>query len=541
MNTTSNLCALGLALALTGCLPGPWDYSPSDAPPFRGITVSAYAVADRPVTDICFERQLKLEEASTDAKPFYDQDSVTLTGIFSNGAQTIRLTPKTIPPNCFTGPAAAKFVRGNSYTLHARFVWDSAGSPTTTILTGMATVPLDFALKDSAAATAVIQYGVALPNITRPEVFNTLPPKSKALFLAKYGDTLTAMAGNDAAVSAWLAVRGAVFYQDVLSWLRIEPVSYRRGDSVFYLAAKFNFSEMSHYYSSRRSPDVKGVLITRRFDTTESRPESSFDTIGGIVPSLSQFYQDGNVNRLIFYSDFPTSNGRSIFDSMGVVNVWFWSGHNRLYFYGAEKIYADYMDAQQEADGNSKIRFPTNISGGRGFFTGMVVDSFDLYLKLDGKTQAFPYRLSRAAACDDKGWYGSRDCIGYYREFCRDTLWSVPTCKREAAYTALDPVESLTLPQSIQDSLPGWYASDTTLKLEAARRYCIDNDYPSNIAACAPVEQECESGSSGNGCQLILWERCQLGYWQLPACTEGIQSYCKAKRSIATTLCRDVP
>ena len=529
------------ALALSSCLPGPWDYSPSNAPAFRGITVSAYAVADRPVTDVCFERQLSLTEASTDAKAFYDADTVTITGIFSTGAQTLLLTAKDLPPNCFTGPATAKFVRGNSYTLNARFRWDSAGTSVVSALTAIAKVPLNFTVKDTAHAVALIRFGVALPTITDPAVFNTLPHTTRQLFLAKYGDTLTAMNGDSVALAAWLAVKGPVFYQDVQIWLATDITSYGRGDSVYYLAAKFNFSEMSHYFSAQRTPDVKGVLITRRFDTTESRPESSFDTIGGIVPTLSQFYQEGNMNRLIFYSDFATGSSRTIFDSMGVVNVWFWSGRNRVYFYGAEGIYADYQDAIQEASGNSKTRLPTNVTGGRGFFAGMVVDSFDVYLKLDGQTQAFPYAKSRVAACREKGWYNTRDCIGYYREFCRDTLWSVPTCKREAAYTSLDPLESLTLPQAIQDSLVVWKAADTLLMKESTRRYCIDNNYPAGVAACAPVKTECETGSSGNGCQLILWNRCQVGYWKLPACTEGIKSYCNAKRTIAKTLCRDVP
>lgn len=505
MNTTSkpltrraaSRLAAGLAVVVAGCLPGPWDYTPANAPIFRGITVSAYAIADRPVTDVCFERQVALTEAVTDARAFYDSASVTITGVFSDGAQTktLLLTPKDIPPNCFTGPAAAKFVRGNSYTLYARIVWDSAGTRVATELGSTARVPVEFALKDTAHAPAY-----ALTGDARQRPFE--------------------LAG-------------------------LLPIPYENGDSLFYLPAGKaygNLAEMSHFYSSRRSPDVKGVLITRRFDTTESRPESSFDSIGGFKPSLSDFYQAGNMNRLIFYSDFTNSSGRSIFDSMGVVNVWFWSGRNRLFFYGAEEIYVDYLEALEEAQENPKIKLPTNVTGGRGFFAGMVADSFDIYLKLDGQTQAFPYRQTRAADCNEKGWYENRDCIGYYREYCRDTLWSVPTCKREAAYTSIDPVERLMLPDSVRnDSLTAWAKADSTLMKEAVARYCIDNNYPAGVPECAAVKTQCETGSPGNVCQKILWTRCEVGYWKLPACAEGIKSYCSANRKVAKTLCRDVP
>ena len=498
MNTTSKattaLAATSLALALSGCLPGPWDYAPANAPIFRGISVSAYAVADRPVTDVCFERQLSLLEASTDAAPFYDSALVTITGVFSNGGQTLALQPKDIPPNCFIGAAAAKFVRGNSYTLSARFVWDSAGTEVVSVLSSTAKVPLDFSIKDTAAAPAYAIRGDARQH-----------PFDPAGFL---------------------------------------PLPYKNGDSVFYLPAgkKFgNLAEMSHFYSSRRSADVKGVLITRRFDTTESRPETSFDTIGGFVPTVSDFYQPGNMNRLIFYSDFPNSNGRSVFDSLGVVNVWFWSGRNRLFFYGAEGIYADYQDALGEAEGNAKIKLPTNVTGGRGFFAGMVVDSFDVYLKLDGLTQNFPYRQTRAVACEEKGWYDSRDCIGYYREYCRDTAWSEDFCLKDAIYTSMDPVEKLTMPADVREFAEAWAAGDSVTRVEVSRRYCIDHDYPADVPACAPVQTECENGESRNACKEILWKRCELGYWKLPACDEGIKSYCGANRTVAKTLCRDVP
>src|SRR5690606_38506530 len=108
------------------------------------------------------------------------------------------------------------------------------------------------------------------------------------------------------------------------------------------------------------------------------------------------FYFSGNLRRLGFYGDYTLPGGSHSFDSMSVFNAWFWSGRNRLYFYGAEDIYAKYLLSLNEAEGNSKIRLPTNVTGGRGFFAGMVVDSFDVHIKLDSATQAFAYPATRA-------------------------------------------------------------------------------------------------------------------------------------------------
>jgi hypothetical protein len=494
------------AALLGGCLPGPWDYTPTSKPYFQGVTMSAYAVAGRPAQDVCFERLLSLTEASSDARSWFDSASVEISGVFSNGAQTpLTLQPKPGAVNCFAGSPAALFVRGRSYNITARLAWDSAGIPTVSTLTATARIPAAFSVRDTAYAPAFALTGVGA---------GPLDPSG------------------------------------------FRPVPYRNGDTVFYMPSKkfmeLNLSELPHYFGTHYGPDVKAVLITRLFDTTESRPVNSFDTIAGIVPTLSHFYQPGNLNRLAYFPTGPIPGGRNLLDSMGIYSALFWTGRNRVYFYGVEAIYADYLSALEESEGNAKIRLPTNVAGGQGFFAGMVVDSFDVHIKLDGYTQAFPYRLARVAACREKGWYDNRDCIGFYREFCRDTLWSVPTCKREAIYTSIDTVERAALPPAIRDSVEVWLngrwdslpqlriPADTLLRREMTARYCIDHNYPANVAACAAVKHECDTGTVGNGCHLILWTRCQIDYWKMPACGEGIKSYCSARKDVAKILCRGV-
>lgn len=533
-------CALLCVLFLGACLPGPWSYYPSTDPAFRGISVSGYAVADRPVEHLCFEKVLTLEEASTDAFPFYDSAAIGISGVFSNGGQTLTLTRDANTPNCFTGSAAARFVRGESYALNARFVWDSAGIPSVTVLTATAQIPTSFHIADTAYAPGLTATGVEMDNITDPDVFNRLPQPARDFFLERYGDTLTALDGDSAGLAAWKAANEVVMKQNLALFLISNDRTYRRGDSVYYLSAVNNFSNLSHFFKARRDNLVKGVLVSHRYDTTETRPVTSFDSILGLAPDSQSFYAAGDHRRLIFYGDYRNPDGRHVFDSLGVVNAWFWSGRNRLYFYGTEKIYSDFQVAREEADGNTKIKLPTNVTGGRGFFAGMIVDSFDLHIKLDSKTQAFPYALTRAAACRDKGWHKSRDCIGYYPEYCQLNDWKPDDCKLDAIYRGMDPVDSLTLSPTQRAQARQWAGFDPQLKLEAERRYCIDKDYPAGVPACASVRAECENSQSGNGCQIILWKRCQLDYWKLPACDEGIKSYCRARRDVDLVMCRDV-
>jgi hypothetical protein len=495
MSITSRILSAGaLALGLGGCLPGPWDYVPDGTPAFRGVTATAYAVADRPVEDVCFERLLALGEGSTDARAWFDSAAVEITGQFSAGGPTLTLQPKPGAVNCFAGPAGSRFLRGQSYTLSARIVWDSAGERVVSSLQATARVPASFSVRDTAYAPRAALLGVA--HIDR----------------------------NDPAAR--------------------EVAPYVDGDSIYYMAAKDNFSELSHFFKARKSPDVRAVLITRRFDSTASRPETSFDSILGIVPSLSDFYQNGTLNRLILYPDAPLG-GRNLLDSMGVVNAWFWTGRNRLYFYGAEQIYRDYHDALEEAQENSKIRLPSNVTGGRGFFAGMVVDSFDVNIRLDGQTQAFPLYVTRPAACRERGWLRTRDCVDFYRPYCRDTGWSRPDCRLAAVMTLLNPLDSLSAPAWLPDSVGAWTLADTSLQPQANRRYCIENNYPAGTRAnCIAVRAQCETGTEDNACKLALWQRCELAYWDsaaLPACGPALRSYCAKQRSVQKVLCRDVP
>ena len=497
MNTTSKIGAIWAGLLLvTGCiLPGPWDYSPRDKPAFRGILASVYAVADRPVANACFERLLTLDEGYTAAFSFYDSATVGIEGRFSTGGQTLVLQRDSITPNCFTGNASVHFLRGETYNLTARFVWDSAGTRVVSMLRATARIPTSFRVSDTAAAPRVAKQGLAF--------FQTVDTNSE-----KYQTDL---------------------------------IHYLRGDTLFYIGGNSRLNNLSHYFHSERSDDVNGVLVTQRYDTTilGGRPVTSFDLLFGIKPDSGQFYYPGDHRRLILDPSTISQSGYNVLDSIGVVNAWLWAGPNRLYFYGVEKAYTDYNFSNVNdpgggpVDQNPKITPLTNVSGGRGFFAGMIVDSFDLFIKTDSMTKVYSYPATRAHVCRNDGWFESRDCAGWYREYCHDNGEVPSDCQLDVVYTCLEN----TTPTS---GSCGILADDSSMYLEATRRYCIDHDYPINVPDCAAVKHECETGSPGNGCQLILWKKCDLDYWKPAVCTEGRKSYCSVYGDTQRELCRGV-
>jgi hypothetical protein len=230
---------------------------------------------------------------------------------------------------------------------------------------------------------------------------------------------------------------------------------------------------------------------------------------------------------------------------MGVVNAWFFTGRNRLYCYGVEKAYADYQFSNVQSPGggdvsdNPKIEALSNVTGGRGFFAGMVLDSFDILIKADSATLVYSYPAARAYTCRENGWFETRDCAGWYREFCRDNGWVREDCRLDAVYAVLDSTDSL-LPADIRDSVRLAWSQDSALNVEAERRFCIDRNYPEAVPACAPVRAECVDGALGNPCQRVLWKSCELAYWKPAACAEGRRSYCRDRSDVHTVLCRGV-
>ncbi len=492
------LGGLGLLL-LAGCiLPGPWDYTPEDKSSFRGIYASAYAVADHPAENVCFERLLSLDEGHTDAFPFYDSASIGISGVFSTGGQSLILQPLYNTPNCFASSGPSRFVRDQTYTLTARFVWDSSGTKVTSVLRAQAHVPKSFRIADTAVAPRVALTGV---------------------------DPSQAMDTN------------SIPYQD-------DVIYYHRKDSVFYIGGNSKLNNLSHYFHSLRSDDVSGVLVVQRYDTAAGgRPVTTFDNLFGIKPDTGRFYYPGDHRRLILDPSTISKSGYNLLDSIGIVNAWYWAGINRLYFYGVEKTYTDYVFTNVEeagggsVDQNPKIQPLTNISGGHGFFAGMVADSFDVFIKTDPFTTVYSYPAARAWECRDKGWFGSRDCAGWYREFCRDNKWVRPDCQLDAIYTCADSAGRASVPPSVCDSANAYKARDSLVAIEALFRYCIDKNYP---AGCEGVRQECDTGKLGNGCHLILWKSCELNYWKPAACVEGRKSYCRDYGATQIELCRTV-
>ncbi len=577
-------------MVLASCIQGPWDYYPRNPKIFKGISVSGYAMSGRALDRVCFEPLYDLAQEATEAFAFFDSATVQVTGSFQGKNQTITLTPIDTMPNCFRSGPADTIVRGQIYALDAKIIWDSAGQTVTSRLTSTAHVPESFSIHTDALAPKISETGGIPSNIFASDFLFRLPPKVQPIFQMEYGDSLIKLKDDTTALANYLKINGKKIQDRLIELLSEEKITYKKGDTLFYLNGALN--TLSHYYSSDRSPDVNVVLVTQRFDPKQERPETRFDSFLGLNPDSSTYYFPGDIRRIIAYPDAKSNKGWNLLDSIGIVNTWFFTGRNRLYFYGLEKSYAEYL-ATTVGLGNgpdSRVKPKFNVNGGAGFFVGGIPDSFDVNIKYDPFTKHYPLPEVHGNYCRDKGWNDNADCRNYYKTYCSEKNWRVDECyqaaqevcwesklprndslktdslkgvcdnlkrnifKRDSTYQAGFINKPEKKDSILADSLAS-VKSDSTSTVTAIKVFCAEENYPdlktnslypsSNSTSISleslckePKNQSFESKGENQNKE-ALWNYCLDHGWKPTQCQLGLVSYCKDKPRLSETLCKN--
>jgi len=228
-------------------------------------------------------------------------------------------------------------------------------------------------------------------------------------------------------------------------------------------------------------------------------------------------------------------------DTLGVINTWYFTGKNRLYFYGFDSTYYQY-NSTTTLDDNPKLKPRGNVTGGRGFFSAAVVDSFDVMITGDPADKQYPLTLTQGLSCGEDGWFDNLDCRDYYQSYCELKESNVKRCGASAIMTCAEKNEDtavfkgLCKTGGIADSvrkIPG-------VEYDARIRYCTDNNFPTEKTFCEPIKKECEAGSGVNQCKTILWQMCEQRSWQPEACKDARITYCRDSVKPAVAACKGV-
>jgi hypothetical protein len=535
---------LASLMLLSSCLQGPWDYVPEDPDLYKGIWVYGHVIADQPVRKVCFEKLRSLKESYTTAFAFYESANVEITGAFSDGSSSINLSPINNSPNCFNGPADVFPIRDQDYNLDATLIWDSLGQRVNSRFRGTAQIPAFFKLDSATAPSQAFLGGTQLT----PEVI--------AALLAEFGtEAQNALLDPESA---------AEFLQEnqdkIVSVIEKFKTPYQSGDSVYYMTGPYNFT--SHYFLTRQSADVGGVLMTNVFDSTGYRPETVFDDLFGLGVDSSGYFEVGNNHRLQYLQALQIGNF-NLLDSVPFPNISFLSGENTIYLYASDSAYSDYVQTTIQENDNAKVKKVYNIEGGKGIFTGLIVDSIKVYVLTTSDTKTYPLGRAKVLTCKGESrfaeekkpiWFDENFCRNYYWQYCSDVNYQDKDCYPASINNALDSGWVWNSIIDTLDALTGKSFKNDTLS--SARNvgemhYCIRNDFPTDMNSCDAFSNECLVGNQNNTCRIQLWNFCMDRNWDInnhPQCGTALVSYYRESNIISPEFkrvteqwCRDYP
>lgn len=466
-----------ILLSVVACdFHGPWSYYPEEREIYRGIYTYGYIVADeRP--RICFTKMYAIEETAADFLAFYDSAKVTVSGKFNVGEMSIELLP-TSDPNCFESSEEALGVRGESYLMEAVFRWDSAGKSVHSEFSASAHIPQNFRIK------------------------NLLMPLKNG----KYDDL-----------------------KNEHDYLNVDFLEYPLDITLLKFVPEYD-------------PKCGGILMTINYDNVNGG-ESMNTTLGNMMSAFTDKDDSTGYGGISIKSPLENydnmgyeSNirlaGYDNLDTIFAPNMSLPGGKSVVRMYATDFAYNDYKNKLRESFEDTRVIPESNVVGGSGVFSGMVVDSIKLNVHVENMVS---YKFMKGYDCsngdgasDGKAW-DTKACRLYMDEFCSDSLYR----KSKACYPsnvkmamALDSSKwSVFLPSDVS-------AADKDAAYgDGLKRYCVSSNFKSNkIADCSSMYEECQVSSATTNCKEYEWQWCDDRDWDFktfPQCGTALVSRLK--------------
>ena len=475
-----------LLVAITACdFHGPWEYYPEEREVYTGIYTYGH-ISDFTNPEICFSKVYELDEAAAENFAFYDSAYVTLQGKFKIGENeydTTVVLQTWGKPNCFK--ANERGILGETYTMDAYFVWDSAGSTVKSRYTAVASIPK--------------------------------PVKVTGLNIPK----------QDGSYEFMEYTEGSTVSVDFLEF----PMDME------FVKCALDFDK-----------SIGGVLSVLNYDmeTEESVNTTINQMLEGLTEADDSTGYRGIAMHDPFerrqnlgYTENRWIGGFNNLDTLYLMNMMLPIGDISVDMYTTDRAYVDYERKVKESVSDSRVVQESNIENGMGVFFGMSKTSLELHVRGEGVTMEYigfhncdyigngdeeswetrACRLYQDIACSgmptDDFQYdlvrGNAHAYEYYRE---GTITGWPkTCypSNVKAAMMLDTTKwSIFLPDTISD------ADKSEAYADGLKRYCVASNFKSNhIADCSELEELCLQNTEKNYCKEYLWEWCADRDWDM--------------------------
>ena len=503
-----------LSTILVACdFQGPWSYYPEETEVYQGIYTFGYIVADESPY-VCFSKVYELTESSAENFAFYDSAYVTVSGSFggavaseigegksNSGDSVIVMAAMDGKPNCFVydrrclvmvdGVSCARDAKvgipGESYTLNARFAWDSAGHKVTTEMKAVAKIP------------------------TKIHAKGVIPPSAR----------------ND-----------AEFVEN----------DYRRLSFEF---LGFPYDVLTYKIPMEYDESVRGVQMTLEYDTAdggESMNTTMMNMLSAFTEPDSMGYAYFSTKRpeektaSMGFETRMMFAGMNTLDTMEYPGMTMPIGKSVIRFYATDQAYSDYQNTVLDAIEDPRVVPKSNVENGMGVFAGMLKDSLLLEVTTD---EFVPFGYMARENCFREGGMGDHKpfetkwCRLNKKDVCVATAggWSNlrltsvhPSCV--AAYVGLliwyEPeVEQW---QNEIDRLAKrddeWWGDASRrekvvkqkdeINAEALLSYCMEYNFENNsVASCDALREQCQGSLEKTACKDSLWQWCSDRDWNI--------------------------
>ena len=500
----SSLVWILVSIYLVACdFHGPWEYYPENRDVYTGIYTYGYILANGE-TNICFSKVYELDESSSENFAFYDSARVTVQGLFKytrdgNIDTTIELYNK--GPNCFAQNSYAGII-GESYTMEAYFVWDSAGHTARSKYKAVATIPNKVEIK----GMNIPQQDGSYKWIEAPRRNATSGIRQSLQFSVNFLEYPMDMEFFKVALDYDKSVRGV---------LSIMNYGIKNGES--------QNTTMNHMFKGITDVDDEGYRGIAMHDPLEKQQN-------------------------LGYMSNSTVAGYKSLDTLYLMNMMLPIGEITVDLYATDEAYTDYMEKVKQSVSDSRFVPESNIENGMGVFTGMALTT--VHIDVNGDGVGFSHigwrncsdtEGDNADSWDSKGCRLFQDvaCSGsasYLIEDYESVSWeerNLITANEHAAEIYRDSVYNRGSKSCYASNVKAAMMLDTTkwseflpdtinaedkanAYVDGLKRYCVASNFKSNkIADCSALEKECLEDPENTNCKNYLWLWCADRGWDL--------------------------
>ena len=518
MNIISRmLLVFALMLGACGDFHGPWDYYPEERDVYLGIYTYGYIMPEEN-SHICFSKVYALDESSAEDFIFYDSAYVTVSGRFSVYGEriidTTMVLQKSGSPNCFED-YNGKGVVGETYTMEAYFVWDSAGH----------------------TAKSRYKAEAKIPEAVRVKGLN-VPLQDGSYKWMEYDKNKE------------ITVRFLEFPMDM----------------------EFIKCALDYDHSAR------GVLSVMNYglENAESQKTTINQMLKGMTEADTLGYRGIALHDPLETSQVLgyTSNSKVAdyyaLDTLYLMNMMLPLGKISVDFYATDAAYIDYESKVKGSVSDSRIIPESNIENGMGVFSGMAKTTIELYVSGNGVSMGYiAIDQCRKSKGDLSDSWDSRGCRLYQDIICAgdDNIdyWrgdlislnkyayteyrnndSIPNIGVKSCYASqvkaammLDTTKwSIFLPDTINEK------DKNNAYGDGLKRYCVASNFESNhIADCTEMYEQCIESPEKNNCKEYLWMWCADRDWdtrEYPQCNSALVSRYYIEKPKSNILKREV-